>query len=839
MLPLPIDPVLPELGRALAARGAAVLEAPPGAGKTTRVPGRLLAEVQGEIIVAEPRRLAARMAAERVAEERGQRPGGEIGYTVRFEDVSSPGTRVRFVTEGVLLRRVVADPELRGVGAVVLDEFHERHLTTDLCLALVNRARRRTRGDLRLVVMSATLDGAPLAELLGAERVRSEGRMFPLTIEHQAAPDDRPLEKQVTGAVRRLIDDPAGGDVLVFLPGAGEIQRSTAALERLAREYDLDVLPLHGDLTAAEQTRAVRRGPRRKVVLATNVAESSITIDGVTGVVDAGLHRVATHSPWTGLPALITAKISRASAAQRAGRAGRTRPGTVVRLYTAGDLASRPERDAPELLRADLSESLLWLHGAGVRDPAALDWLDPPASAALSSARALLQLLGALDDAGELTSTGRELLELPVHPRLGRLAIEGARLGIAGDACTAAALLSERDLRTDVRAFGAGAHTASGDSDVSELIERFEEAEYARFDPGRLRGMGVDPRTARAVQAGRAQLRRAVHHGVPTPATADERERALARAVLRAFPDRVARRRRAGEREVTLSNGRSARLTESSVVRAAAFMVALDVEEQARGGAVVRCASALEPDWLLEIPGAVTLSEEHEVAPSGRIETVSRMHVGAVVLDESRAPARPSAEVTRVLTRAALGRAASLPGAEAVRELARRWTWLARTLPDLGLPELDEDPVASALAAACEGRTQLAELEDVDLAGELLARLSGSAARALAEHAPTHVSLPGGRRVAVNYELAQDPWIESRLQDFFGMTRTPEIARGRVALTVHLLAPNQRAVQVTRDLEGFWRRHYPGLRKELMRRYPRHAWPEDGSSATPPEPRRR
>ncbi len=369
MQPLPIDPLLPAVLRALGEARAVVIEAEPGAGKTTRVPPALLDSGllgAGEVLVSEPRRLAARLAARRVAAERGEPVGQSVGYSVRFEDVSSRDTRIRFVTEGVLVRRLLADPELSGVSAVVLDELHERSLATDLALALLSRLRATARPDLFLAVMSATLDAEPVSMFLGGcPRLSSEGRVFPIEIEHLAAVDDRPLEKQVVSAVRTLAGD---GDVLVFLPGAAEIRRSLAALEPLAEAEDLLVLPLHGDLSIDAQARAVEPADRRKVILSTNVAESSVTIDGVTAVVDSGLARVATHSPWSGLPRLDTGKVSRAAATQRAGRAGRTRPGRVMRLYTRGDLATRAEHDAPEIERADLSEMLLVLHGSGVVD---------------------------------------------------------------------------------------------------------------------------------------------------------------------------------------------------------------------------------------------------------------------------------------------------------------------------------------------------------------------------------------------------------------------------------------------------------------------------------------
>ncbi len=440
---LPIDPVLPAICDRLEAGNGLLLVAPPGAGKTTRVPRALLdrgfAE-RGEIVVLEPRRLAARMAARRVAEELGEEVGKRVGYTMRFEDASSDATRVRFVTEGTLTRKLVSDPELRGVACVLLDEAHERSLTADVALALLRRLQLGARPDLKLFAMSATLDAEPMAAFLGAEVIRSEGRRFDVAIEHLPQRDERPLEAQIAGAVRKLVSEGLDGDVLVFLPGALEIRRAGDALASIARAEDLLVLPLSGTLSPAEQDRAVRPQDRRKIVLATNVAETSITIDGVVAVIDSGLARVASHDPWSGLPTLRVAKVARAAAIQRAGRAGRTRPGRCLRLYTSGDYAARAEHEAPEIARADLAETVLELAGAGVVDLERFGWFEAPPAASLAHARRLLERLGATAS-GALTDTGKRMLRFPAHPRLARLVVEAERRGVGGDGATIAALL--------------------------------------------------------------------------------------------------------------------------------------------------------------------------------------------------------------------------------------------------------------------------------------------------------------------------------------------------------------------------------------------------------------
>ncbi len=850
MRPLPIDPLLPDVVRALRESQALVITAEPGAGKTTRVPVALLDAGlwNGRILVSEPRRLPARLAATFVAAERGDSVGRTVGYSVRFEHVVTDATRLIYATEGVVLRRLLEDPTLAGVDVVVLDEVHERHLTTDLLLALVRRLQQGPRPDLRLVAMSATIDAQALAAHLGAPHLHSEGRAFPLTIEHDSRTDDRPLESRVASAVKRLLREEPSGDVLVFLPGARDIRRCLEALGGEAAAGVL-VLPLHGDLPVGEQARAVEPSANRRVILSTNVAESSVTIEGVTAVVDSGLVRVAGHSPWSGLPTLGTAKISRASATQRAGRAGRTRPGRVLRLYTAGDLATRLEHDKPEILREDLSEAVLSLHGVGVADPRELDFLDAPPAPALSAAETVLTRLGAVGGDGKLTAVGRRMLELPLPPRLARVVVEGHGRGVGTEVCLAAALLSERDIRvgvrTDVGGRGAprGGSTnrdLGGPSDVLELMDRFAEVREVRFDPRRASHMGVDARTATAVDRVAKQLVGALR-GVPgrgsRPDGVEPVDRAVQLALLAGFPDRIARRRGRSDRALTLFSGKSARLSEASVVHDATLLVALDAEDTGRE-VIVRLASAIEPDWLMELfPSMVEITDELVFSTaSEQVEQVSRIAFGSVVLDEERKPATPSPEASALLLKAARGSALTLDPEGKAAGLLIRLSLLAEHFPDAAVPQSGAAALDAALAHASEGRTKLAELREVDLEQELALSLEPGTRALLEREAPTRLTLPGGRSVAVHYEPGKPPWVASRLQDFFGMTRTPAVLRGRVPLTVHLLAPNQRAVQVTNDLVGFWERHYPSLRRELSRRYPRHPWPEDGRTAVPPPP---
>jgi ATP-dependent helicase HrpB len=839
LTPLPIDPRLPEVVEAVRRTRRLVLQAEPGAGKTTRVPRALLdaGAFTGELWVLEPRRLAARMAAARVAEELGEPLGRTVGYTIRFDEVASASTRIRFVTEGILTRRLLADPELRGVGAVVLDEFHERHLATDLGLGLLRQLRTR-RPELAVLVMSATLDPAPLADFLdGSPVLRAEGRLFPVEVEHLDSADPRPLEAQVLAALKRLLPRLGEGHVLVFLPGAAEIRRAMEACSELAGRHGLTVLPLHGDLSAEAQDRAVRPSSRRKLLLSTNVAETSVTIDGVGAVIDSGLARVASHAPWTGLPTLRTRPISRASAAQRTGRAGRTRAGTCLRLYTAGDLERRPERDLPEVARADLAETVLLLAAAGVPDPAQFGWFEPPPEAALTAAMELLEQLGARSADAPLTPLGQRLLNFPLHPRLARVVVEGERRGVATEAARAAALLGERPLQRQGPLEGGRRPAArkpvlSARSDVLEALELLDRAGA--------RSEGLDLGTVQAVKRTEQQIRRALR---PGPRAAPQaREDALLLSLLAGFPDRVARRRKPHAPELLLSGGGSAVLDPASVVQEPLLLLALDAEQRQgpRGAEVrVRMASALEPEWLLELfPDRLTDEDRLELnEETGRVERWTRLAYGAVTLEERRQPAEPSPEVEALLAQAlaarggqALGDPARLASLRARLELARA------AFATEAWPATDDAALAAVLA---RGRRSLGEVAEVDLSAELLRSLAPSAARLLAQEFPDRISLPGGRTVPVHYAPGQPPWIASRLQDFFGLRRGPTLGRGRVPLVLHLLAPNQRAVQVTQDLTGFWSRHYPALRRELGRRYPRHAWPEDPLTAAPPSSRRR
>jgi ATP-dependent helicase HrpB len=839
MDPLPIDPLLPEIAATLASSPALVLEAPPGAGKTTRVPRALLDAGllrDREVLVLEPRRLAARLAARRVADELGERLGETVGYQVRFEDVSSPRTRIRFVTEGVLTRRLLGDPVLRGVGFVLLDEFHERHLQGDLGLALLRRLQASTRPDLKLAVMSATLDAGPIAEFLSpAPTLRAEGKRFDVSIEYLDAPSPKPLHEQVASAVRKLAATGLDGDVLVFLPGAGEIRRAAEACASAASALELVVLPLHGELSPEEQDRAIRKGSRRKVILSTNVAETSVTIDGVAAVIDSGLARVAGHSPWSGLSTLRLAPVSKASATQRAGRAGRTRAGRCLRLYTRSDYDARPAHQDAEIRRTDLAQTALELFAAGI-DPAELTWFEPPPAANLEAAEELLMRLGALASR-KVTPLGRELARLPLHPRLARLVIDAKQRGAGREGCLLASLLGERDIR-ESGLFRQGTSSATTvDSDPVEQVELFLEALDRDLSADALRSMRLEAGAVRAVDRSRRQLERLVGVTQSRSSWVDT-ERALRMSMLAAFPDRVAKRRNAGKADFVFAGGGSGAIGETSGVRNASLIVAVDAEDR-RGGVVIRSASGIEPEWLIDLY-ADALTESIDVewnASLQRVEAFSRLRYGVVVMDES-----PASSVDPALISARLFEEARSVGPrafcdpEALDALLARASFAARTFPGAGVVAPEAGAVEHALRTICEGRRSFADLREAGFLDVLASELGVD--HRLTTLMPESLQLPGGRRVKVHYEPDKPPWIESRLQDFFGLVAGPMLG-GRVPLVLHLLAPNHNAVQVTTDLAGFWDRHYPAIRKELMRQYPRHSWPENPRTAAPPVPGQR
>ncbi len=766
---LPVDLILPEILASLRQYANLVIEAAPGAGKTTRVPQALLSLVRGDVVVLEPRRIAARLAARRVAWELGEDVGETVGYQVRFDEVAGPRTRLRFVTEGILTRRMLSDPSLKGVDVVVLDEFHERHLDSDLALALLKRLQVQ-RPELHIVVMSATLETAPVARFLShCPIVRSEGRLFEVAIQHLPYSAE-PLHVQVGHAAERLLRQKHTGHTLIFLPGAAEIRRAMQACSPLASRHERLLLPLHGDLSAAEQDLAIQPSARPKLIFATNVAESSITVEGVTAVIDSGLARMATYSPWTGLPTLHVSRVSQASAKQRAGRAGRTGPGRVLRLYAEEDFHQRAEYDSPEIVRSELSQLGLALRIMGIADFNKLEWLDAPPEAAVHQAESLLDRLGA---SGAMAV---ELARYPLPPRLARILVESMRRGVGEQGCAAVAML------------GSGARAEEND-----LLAALEAPQ--------------DERTQQQLQ----QLKRIARPGKQTLHDDD----ALLMAVLTGFPDRVARRR-AGD-QITLATGLSAEVYGPPTNYE--FMVAVDAEDRRdKALPLVRMTARIEPEWLIDMfPERLTERSTLKWHRTGeRVESVSVMLYDELVIHESRHVPQ-DVEVTAVL----LSQKAMEAGIERFVDRDALALFEARVL----FAGLEPPDIAGALQALATGLKSFSELK-IAAAG-LLAMLEQQAGtKQLQQLAPVHVRLQGGRQAKIHYEQHKPPWISSRLQDFFGMHETPRIGPQQTPLVVHLLAPNQRAVQTTTDLAGFWERLYPTVRRELMRRYPRHAWPE-------------
>jgi ATP-dependent helicase HrpB len=791
---LPVDAVLPEIVAHLREYGAVVLRAATGAGKTTRVPPALLPHATGQILVLEPRRVAARAAARRMADEHGSAVGELFGYSVRFDTRAGPRTRVLVATPGVLLRRLLDDPFLESVGCVVFDEFHERGVECDLLLGLVRLLRQTVRPDLRLVVMSATLDAGPVSDYLGGcPVVTSEGRTFPVDIRY------RPGLSVAAGVLEALAQ--TVGDVLAFLPGVREIRQAETALA----EVPVAVLPLYGDLPPDQQDRALRQLDRRKVVLATNVAETSVTVEGVTAVVDTGTARQQQFDPDLGMDRLVLGPISRASADQRAGRAGRTAPGVCLRLWDELSHRARSAQTEPEVRQVDLAGPALHLLAFGEADLTGFPWLDAPRPEAVAAAGGLLRALGLTSDTG-LSPLGREVAALPVHPRVGRLLVEGARLGCAGRAALAAAILSDRD------PFDRGGPTRPTDSDV---LTRVEAAEAA--------GRG----SAYQLFQARDQLLRLLGERRGSPPPSDE---SLLRAVFAGWPDRLARRRGPGDRRARMVGGRGVVLATQSGVTDAELFVCVDVDA---GGveSPVRQASAVRRDWLAgQTVSDIAVSFD---PGAGKLTARKQTRFADLVLDDSPAHIPDESEAARVLATAAaerLGEALPPTDSDAGRFLTRV-RCLKGWLPDADLPAFDDAFVAGLLEPLSRGRRSLADLRAAPWLDSLRGSLTYPQLQLVEREAPDRLTVPSGSSIALTYELGRPPVLAARIQELFGLSETPRVAAGRVKVLLHLLAPNHRPQQVTDDLASFWANGYPLVRKELRGRYPKHSWPDDPTTA--------
>lgn len=844
---LPIDEVLPRLLSALETHPAAVLHAPTGAGKTTRVPPALLDagfSSGRQIVMLEPRRVAARAAARRIAEERGARLGGDVGYQIRFDRRAGNDTRILVVTEGILVQMLQRDPFLESVGVVIFDEFHERNLHSDLSLALCKRVQKEARPDLRLVVMSATLAAEPIAEWLGEgmERacavVESRGRQYPVDIRFLERPDPRGLPVVVSTAVKKMLGE-TPGDVLVFLPGVGEIRRTAGMLEGLGPK--VRVMPLYGDLPPEAQDAVLRPLSVRKVVLATNVAETSLTIDGVTAVVDSGLARTLRFDPSYGLDRLELGRISRAAADQRSGRAGRQGPGLCQRLWTAHDDRSLLDHDLPEIRRVDLASTALELLAWGETDLHAFDWFEAPEPAAIERALNLLANLGAVEpgEPPRLTKLGRTLARFPVHPRLARLLVAGHEAGELRRAALCAALLSERDVvnRPTSHRPVVALHTAS--SDLLDRVTAVENQERSGYGESALGP--VHPGRSRQVQRVARQLAKLAERRLG-PGESLDNEEALRCALLVAWPDRVARRREPASRRGVMVGGRGVRLAEMSAVHQAEFFLCLELDAGGRSHseALVRQASAIEVDWLPKdelSTGVEAVYDESRDRVVGRLRTTWR----DLVLTEKEAD--PGAEeAARVLAAAAAERLdQALPQEDrSFSDFLARVRSLATWMPDLGLPAFDDAHLVTLLPTLATGKRSLADLRKAPWLATLEGMLDYRQVQALRNHAPSHLEVPSGSRIRLRYAPGKAPVLPVRIQELFGLPQTPTVAAGRIPVLLHLLAPNQRPQQVTDDLKSFWKNTYPEVRKELKARYAKHSWPEDPLGARAEKrPRRR
>jgi ATP-dependent helicase HrpB len=817
--PLPIDAVLPELVRTLAGNNAAVLVAPPGAGKTTRVPLALLDQPwlgDRKIIVLEPRRIAARASAERMAQTLGERAGETVGYRVRFGSKVSRATRIEVVTEGIFTRQILEDPELTGIAAVLFDEFHERSLDADLGLALARDAQTALREDLRILVMSATLDGARVARLLGDSPViASEGRAFPVETRYLGRKADAPLERQMADAIAMALRaDP--GSVLAFLPGAAEIRRTQNLLAERIRDASVEIVPLFGALESAVQDRAIAPAPsgQRKVVLATSIAETSLTIEGVRIVVDSGLARVPRYEPDIGLTRLETVRASRAAVDQRRGRAGRIEPGVCYRLWDEPQTASFAPYTQPEILSADLSSLLLDLAQWGVSDPATLAFLDSPPVPALNEARTLLSELGALDRDGRITWEGKSLRALALPPRLARMIVDSHRLGGGRDAAEIAAVLTERGL--------------GGDSvDLDARLDGFRRDRSQRASSARA-----------LVQRWASQVAASQKAPNDSPGMESKSTELPSTGIILAFafPDRVARNR--GNGSFVLANGRGASVDQASALARAPYISVAELTGSAAQGRILLAAPVTQEEIERHFADQIESVDEigfDRDAMAVRARRKRRLH--AVTLLEAPLPIQPSADTARVLANGLIGTGLDrLPWSKSLKQWRDRVMFLRNAegepWPDLSDAAL-ADQYEAWLVPALFDKTALREFSADDMSKALMTLLPWKLRGRLEREAPTYFEAPTGTLLAIDYESEQGPTIAVKLQELFGLNTHPSIANGAIPLVLELLSPAQRPVQVTRDLPGFWRGSYAAVRSDLRGRYPRHPWPEDPANAIP------
>ena len=836
---LPIVGLRADLARVLRAQNRVILQAPTGSGKSTQVPQYLLDDHltgPGRIIVLQPRRLAARMLAKRVAQERNVPLGGEVGFQYRLENVSGKDTRILYVTEGILLRQMQENPALPGVAALVFDEFHERHLEGDIALARARQIQETARPDLKIVVMSATLETTLLADYLKpCEILASEGRTFPVTVEYLPKPDDAPAWELAADACESATRKQTEGDVLIFMPGAYEIQRTLNAVrDRLGTQH-FAFHALHGELPPAEQDAAVAPSAKRKIIVSTNVAETSLTIDGVRVVIDSGLARMARFDPHRGINTLLIEKISRASAQQRLGRAGRTAPGHGVRLWTEREHEQRAAQTLPEIRRLELSGALLTLKAGGVDDLDHFPWVEPPEPKSFARAKQLLQDLGAFDHADALTATGRRMAGFPAHPRHARMLLAAHELGCVRSAALIAALSQGRSILTrsegkrmdETREDVLGAEPTS---DFFLLMRAWRYAQGNNFDMQRCRALGIHAGGAREVAGMLEQLLRLAERAGLDVSDQPAEPEAIRRCVLAGFSDQLARRIDQGTLRCRVIHQRAGELARESVVRETELLVAAEIREvESRDElrVLLSQATAVEESWLKEMfPGDFREGEETLFDSNLRRVMTRRTRLFRdLVLDFTERDSTDVEAAARLLTGEVLsGRCPLKNWDDAVEQWFVRLECLRQWMPELELPVADESARRAIVEQLCHGHFTYKSIKDADVRPFLRDWVSTQGQVWLDKFAPERLELPEGRKAKVIYQPNDEPPVTAaRIQDLYGVT-TLNVAKGRVPVTIQILAPNQRPVQITTDLANFWKESYPKLKQELQRRYPRHEW---------------
>ncbi len=828
---LPIDDILPALLDSFDSHRNIILHAPPGAGKTTRVPLALIHSIPpeaGRIIMLEPRRIAAVSAARWMARCLGEEVGQTVGYSIRFDSCTSKDTRIEVVTEGILTRRIQSDPALTGVALVIFDEFHERSIHADLGLALC-REVQQLQPELKILVMSATLDLQPLSRLLdNAPVISSEGRCFTVEMKYLDDKGHARVAERVAAAVALALRE-TGGDILAFLPGAGEIRACAAQLaEAGVSTRDVVVCQLYGDLSMAEQQKAIQAGPQRKIVLATSIAETSLTIEGVRTVIDCGVSRRLQYDPGNGLNRLVTVRESRASAEQRAGRAGRTATGVCYRLYSPHTLNAMAAHSPPEICVTDLSQLVLELAAWGVTDPMQLGWLDAPPATALEAARRLLVELDLFDAVGRITATGRDVVRMPLHPRLGRLLIRSRELRCPALGCRIAALLSERDL------FRAGAGSSLPPVSSSDIADRLEVLKSWRSS-GRT-GCGMDLSALKNVERVERQLGRIMDVSPRDDDNAGDDD-AVSRLLLVAYPDRIARRRSSGGGYL-LAGGRGARVSERSAVRAAEYLVAPALDAGTQAEAIIHLAAEL-PEYVIREERSSHIRRETRVDwddREGRVIAQRLELLGSIQLSvETVVP--PEAEaVPAVIAAVRSSGLGLLTMNDAVRSLQGRLLLVRSAFPERDWPDVSDTALIATLeewlAPHLAGVTSIKKIAQLNISEIIRQSLDYRQQRELDELTPTHISVPSGSRIKIEY-AGDIPVLAVKLQELFGLAVGPTVCGGRIPVLLHLLSPAGRPIQVTRDLKGFWDGSYQQVKKELKGRYPKHPWPDDPWSAVP------